>query len=283
MSSLRTWAFGSPVQAKPPHSTALEVTSYGPLRTAEKREKPVGPRWTAPSHEVDCGSMNRKQRKSDEIVVYQIVRAAKCSECDAELGKGRFLTKVGDEVLCLDCSDFAHLVYLPRGDAALTRRAGKYSSLRAVVVKFSRARRRYERQGILVQSDALEKAEEECLADAEVRAIRRERNAERLAQLDAEYVEAFARRIRSLYPSCPAGEETKVAEHACEKYSGRVGRTAEAKELDAAMIELAVTARIRHRYTDYDRLLGEGWNRHEARCQVADAVSSTLEHWRAAP
>jgi hypothetical protein len=42
-----------------------------------------------------------------------------------------------------------------------------------VVLKWSRARNRYERQGLLVEEQALEKAEEECLADSELRERRR--------------------------------------------------------------------------------------------------------------
>ena len=67
------------------------------------------------------------------------------------------------------------LVFLPVGDAALTRRARKHSTLSAVVLEWSRARERHERQGLLVEACALEKAEEECLADGEVRARRQER------------------------------------------------------------------------------------------------------------
>jgi hypothetical protein len=52
-----------------------------------------------------------------------------------------------------------HLVFLPAGDAGLTRRAKLASELTAVVVRFSRARRRYERQGILVEASALAQAE----------------------------------------------------------------------------------------------------------------------------
>ena len=48
------------------------------------------------------------------------------------------------------------LVDVPSGDAALTRRARMHSPLSAVVVRFSRARKRYERQGILVFEVALE-------------------------------------------------------------------------------------------------------------------------------
>jgi hypothetical protein len=79
----------------------------------------------------------------------------------------------------MECADLDHLVFLGSGDAALTRRATKHSSLWAVVVRFSRSRGRYERQGVLVQPKALEKAKEECLADADLRAPRQERDAER--------------------------------------------------------------------------------------------------------
>ncbi len=65
----------------------------------------------------------------------------------------------GERPLCLTCADLDHLVYLPRGDTALTRRARKHSALSAVVVRFSRARKRYERQGVLVEESALEQAE----------------------------------------------------------------------------------------------------------------------------
>lgn len=136
------------------------------------------------------------------------------------MGKGRFLVKEGDGVLCLTCAGLDHLILLERGDAALTRRASKHSSLRAVVVRFSRARGRYERQGILVDSNALERAETECLGDEDARRRRREREAERRARLDASYVREFAKRIRARYPGMPAGVETIIAEHACESCRG---------------------------------------------------------------
>ena len=47
--------------------------------------------------------------------------------------------------LCLACADLDHLAFLPRGDATLTRRARAHSTLSAVVLKWSRARKRYER------------------------------------------------------------------------------------------------------------------------------------------
>ena len=68
--------------------------------------------------------------------------------------------------LCLTCADLDHLPFLPSGDAALTRRARKYSTLAAVVLKWSRGRTLYERQGALVEEQALQRAEAECLNDA---------------------------------------------------------------------------------------------------------------------
>lgn len=194
--------------------------------------------------------------------------------------QGDFLKKEGDGVLCLTCADLDHLVYLPRGDATLTRRASKYSSLQAVVVQFSRTRERYERQGILIGEAALKRAEQECLSDAEVRAYRREHDAERRERLDAEYAAKFAQQIHARYPACPLEEATAIAEHACRKYSGRVGRSAAAKAFNPEAIDLAVVAHIRHSYTNYDELLMLGWERYEARDKIASEVQDTLKYWR---
>ncbi len=48
-----------------------------------------------------------------------------------------------------------------------SRGARKHSTLAAVVLEWSRARKRYERQGLLVEAQALEQAEGECPADEE--------------------------------------------------------------------------------------------------------------------
>ena len=72
---------------------------------------------------------------------------------------------------------------------------------------------------------------------------------------DAHYVDAFARRIGDLYPGCPRRVRQAIAEHACRKHSGRVGRSAAAKQSDETAIQLAVRAYIRHCHTSYDELL----------------------------
>ena len=224
-------------------------------------------------------AVSRVKAKSDDIVVFEILRDSACSECGEELGKGRWLRLEHERPLCLSCADLAHLVFLPAGNAALTRRAGRYSSLRAVLVRFSRARNRYERQGIFVEEEALTRAELECLADADARARVRERRAERDAPVDARYRSEFARHIRDLYPGCPEPASIAIAEHACRKYSGRVGRSADAKRFDAEAIALAVRAHVRHVHTEYDSLLNSGWDRHEARARVLPQVEQVLKGW----
>jgi hypothetical protein len=59
--------------------------------------------------------------ESKELVVFDILRDSKCTECGKELGKGDFLFMEGNHPVRLSCADFDHLIYLPRGDAALTR------------------------------------------------------------------------------------------------------------------------------------------------------------------
>jgi hypothetical protein len=226
--------------------------------------------------------MASQQNEIEELKVFISTRESTCGECGENLGSKAWITLVKEKgALCLACADLDHLVFLPSGDAALTRRAKKHSTLSAVVLKWSRARNRYERQGLLVEELALEKAEEECLADSEVRERRREREAVRREELDRQYVERFAQRVRELFPACPAGRETTIAEHACRKYSGRVGRSASAKSLGEDAVRLAVIAHIRHRETDYDRLLAQGYDRREARMEVESAVGKVLRNWEA--
>lgn len=224
----------------------------------------------------------RKEKDPAEIVVFWTVRDSQCSECGREMRKGEFLRMEEGRPLCLSCADLDRLVFLPSGDAALTRRAGKYSTLRAVVVRFSRARERYERQGVLVEQDALERAERECLDDAESRRRARERAAVRRTAAHREYVESFARRVAELFPGCPPAEAAAVAEHACVVGSDRIGRTEAAKQLEAEAVELAVRAHVRHAHTPYDEMLARGMDRGDARSRIHDRVERVLASWRSA-
>src|SRR6266404_1431766 len=228
------------------------------------------------------GDMAVAKPEQDEIKVFISHRDSTCGECLEELGRKAWITLVRDVgALCLACADLDHLVFLASGDAALTRRARKHSLLSAVVLKWSRARKHYERQGLLVEEAALELAEDECLADADLRARRREREAERRAELDETFVDRFAARIREAFPRLVAGRELKIAEHACLKYSGRIGRSALGKKMDEHAVRLAVIAHIRHNETNYDEMLGSGWDRSDARNAVAERTAEVLDEWEA--
>jgi hypothetical protein len=219
-----------------------------------------------------------------ECKVFISNRDSTCGECGEHLGTKAWITLSGEKgALCLVCADLDHLLFLPTGDAALTRRARQHATLSAVVLQWSRARKRYERQGLFVEAQALAQAEEECLADSEVRARRQEREATRRAALDRQYVDQFIARVRELFPACPTGRERDIAEHACLKYSGRVGRSASAKALDEVAVRLAVIAHVRHRETPYDALLARGYDRWEARATVEEAVRRVLQKWGAQP
>ena len=170
--------------------------------------------------------------------------------------------------------------FCPPAIPALTRRAKKNSRLHAVVLKWSRTRKRYERQGLLVEEDGLERAETECLADAQLRQAKRMREAERRDILDKDYVKRYSEQIRRCYPHMPSGLEVKIAEHACLKYSGRVGRSEAAKRFDEDSITLAVLAHVRHTRTDYDELLMRGVDRHDARSLVRENIDRVLEQWQ---
>ena len=129
------------------------------------------------THYVSPALSERKQQQLTEKlssaaapVVFSVLCESECSECGAEIGSGSFLLMEAEQPLCLPCARLGDLEYLAAGDAALTRRATRYGERTAVVVRFSRSRGRYERQGVLVEKAALEKAEKECSEDAGDRA-----------------------------------------------------------------------------------------------------------------
>jgi hypothetical protein len=110
--------------------------------------------------------LQQRLERAPDPVVFEIIRDSQCSECGVELPSGSFVFLEAEQPLCLACARLGDLEFLPSGDTALTRRAGKYSEHKAVVARFSSSRGRYERQGILVEQAALAKAEIECTEDA---------------------------------------------------------------------------------------------------------------------
>ncbi|MGW0287630.1 DUF2293 domain-containing protein [Streptomyces sp. NPDC003236] len=215
------------------------------------------------------------------LVVVQPLRRKRCAGC--RRGPLSLLVLEDNRVpRCLDCADLGHLIFLPRGDTALTRRAREESALWAVVVRFDRRLGRYDRRGLLVEEAALARAEARCLADAEARRRRRARDARRRAAEDERFTAAFAAEIVRLYPGCPAERARAIAAHASARGSGRVGRSAAGRALAQGAVTSAVVAAVRHVDTPYDQLLMSGVARYEARRRIAGAVAGVLREWAGA-
>lgn len=225
----------------------------------------------------------KSEAATKDIVVFLVRRETKCAECGRELFDGNLLRLEDDRPLCLDCADLGHLEFLTSGNTALTRRATKHSPLRAVMVQWARARKRYERQGILVTTEAIDRAEAQCLADEEQRARQRERAAIRREGEDLQYEAAVTRRLKEMFPGCPSQEAAQIAAWTCRKHSGRVGRSAAAKEFDPQALRLAVIAHIRHEHTRYNELLMQHGDRQLARAEVRGEIAKVLASWETKP
>ena len=76
--------------------------------------------------------MAKPHSRPSDLVVVLPVNKWTCTSCG---GTGDLLKMEDGGPLCVGCADLGHLVFLPSGDAALTRRAKKISRLSAVVVR----------------------------------------------------------------------------------------------------------------------------------------------------
>ena len=94
----------------------------------------------------------KASRAPELVVIVPLNNEWKCHRCG---GTGDLLIMEGPGPACLRCAGLDDLEFLPAGDALLTRRVKAKSPRYAVVVRFSRRRRRYERQGLLVEPQAL--------------------------------------------------------------------------------------------------------------------------------
>jgi hypothetical protein len=77
----------------------------------------------------------------------------------------------------------------------------------------------------------------------------------------------------SLFPLAPFIDAEPIREKAARKSMN--GVTAE------VAVWLCGVAHIRHEYTDYDALLGEGYGQDAARFFVVDDINAILTDWRA--
>lgn len=285
MEIFRRWARGKGL--KPSETGYVRRARSGtiPLQFSKSGDPAIEKNYS--THYISPALSERKQEKLQEKlnrapqpVVFQTLRDGQCSECGAELDAGSFLLMEAEQPLCLACAGFGDLEFLAAGDAALTRRATKHSARNAVVVRFSRTRKRYERQGILVETSALERAEQECAEDADERAAGRTRDAVRRREEDRKLVARMASKIRILFPGCPAHELAAIAEHTAARGSGRVGRTEAGRNLEERALTASVIAAVRHKHTEYDQLLARGMDRSAARQLVGDKIDEILAGWR---
>lgn len=205
----------------------------------------------------------------------------KCSICHTAIKQGAAFVSESEKTKgsCFACSDFVHYEFLPPGNAALTRRSKSISDKCGVVYTWNQRRKRFERKGQYVTAVSIVEAKISCEKDQEKRNTNNVKAAERRVVQDKEYIEAFGIAILRFYPSCPANKEKEIAEHACLKHSGRVGRTAAAKEFDREMIDRAVEAHIRHSETNYDYQFGIGKLKREIRTDVKNEVVRIMKKW----
>ncbi|GIK97169.1 MAG: hypothetical protein BroJett029_13780 [Alphaproteobacteria bacterium] len=101
--------------------------------------------------------IEKASRPPELVVIAPLNHDWTCHRC----GKtGDLLMMENGGPACLRCVGLDDLEFLPAGDTSLTRKAKAKSTRRAVVVRFSRTRKRYERQGLLVETQALREASE---------------------------------------------------------------------------------------------------------------------------
>ena len=96
---------------------------------------------------------------------------------------------------------------------------------------------------------------------------------------DTALIREAAAELASQFPEMPKEDRELVLKHGFRKHSGRVGRTAQIPMNRKA--QLAVFAHIRHKHTQYDKLLRSGMDRDEARRLVQKRIRSLLRKWGA--
>lgn len=169
--------------------------------------------------------------------------------------------------------------FLYPGDPFKTRRAKQLASERGVKV-FARTAKRGRFTSVtayLVPSDILAAVAAEAVTTEAERAKKRVASQKARAKAHVRELAQAADTIRRLYPAIPAGEAERVAVHAYEVGTGRVGR---ARNLSAERkAVLAVVSHVRHEHTDYGDLLFDGWSKRDARERVANQIDAVLARW----
>ena len=115
--------------------------------------------WIAPElSERKRERLEQQANRAPDLVVIQPLNTERT--CHRRGATGDLLMMENPGPACLRCVGLEDLAFLPAGDALLSRRVKAKSARCAVVMRFSRSRRRYERQGLLVEPGVL--ADIEC-------------------------------------------------------------------------------------------------------------------------
>jgi hypothetical protein len=164
MKLFRSWAAGKGLKASettyvtrtPGRQTLRFSRSGDPTIERLYRTHWVSPKLSERKRE----KLKEKASKPPELVVIQPLNTEwACHRCGSR-GDGLLIMEPPGPA-CLRCAGLDDLEFLPSGDALLTRHAKANSARFAVVVRFSRTRKRYERQGLLVEAQALAAAQGE--------------------------------------------------------------------------------------------------------------------------
>jgi hypothetical protein len=163
MDLLRSWATGKGLL--PSEADYVARTPQRPTLRFSRSGDPAIERlyrthWVSPAlSERKRERLAEKASRAPELVVIiPLNQEWTCHRCG---GSGDFLVMEKPGPACLRCVGLDDLEVLPAGDALLTRRTKAKSARHAVIVRFSRSRRRYERQGLLVEPQALADAQRE--------------------------------------------------------------------------------------------------------------------------
>ncbi|MEW6166754.1 MAG: hypothetical protein AB1651_03515 [Pseudomonadota bacterium] len=137
--------------ARTPQRSALRFSKTGDAEI----ERAYRTHWLSPTLSEKKRQRLQAEAAQPELVVIEPTGDWKCHRCG---GSGAFLVMEPPGPACLRCVGLGDLEFLPAGDALVSRRAKALSPIHAVVMRFSRSRKRYQRQGILVKPDALRAA-----------------------------------------------------------------------------------------------------------------------------
>ena len=163
---LQSWATGKDLSASPTDYVA-RTAQRQTLRFSRSGDPAIEALYRTHWVSQELSEKKRERlaekasRAPDLVVIQPLNSEWTCHRCG---GTGGLLMMEYPGPACLRCVGLDDLEFLPAGDALLSRRVKAKSTRCAVVVRFSRSRRRYERQGLLVEPQALADVQHDLVA-----------------------------------------------------------------------------------------------------------------------